>query len=735
MSEQSGPNNLGYSFVVVSNRLPVDHVANDDGSSSWRGSPGGLVTALEPVMRASEGAWVGWAGVADQEFEPFINDGISIVPVALSQLEIEEFYEGFSNDTLWPLYHDVISPPRYHREWWDAYVRVNERFAAAAARIAAPGATVWVHDYQLQLVPQLLRAERPDLTIGFFNHIPFPPYGIFSQLPWRRQIVRGLLGADVIGFQRTADAGNFSRAVRRLSSYTTRGTTIEVPGDEGSVRRVIAKPFPISIDSGAYAALAQRPDIQERAKQIRTDLGNPTTIILGVDRLDYTKGIGHRFKAYGELLAEEKLDIDDVALVQVASPSRERVEPYMMLRDEIELQVGRINGEHSTISHQAITYLHHGYPREEMVALYLAADVMLVTALRDGMNLVAKEYVAVRSDNRGVLVLSEFAGASDELKQAVKVNPHDIDGLKMAILEAIDMEPKEQAKRMRLMRKKVLENDVARWSRAFLQELHHAAAVAAGVPPELEAAVRSFAAVHSILVALDFDGTLAPHVDNPDQARALRESREAVMRLLALPGVRVAFVSGRALVSLQHVADPPEGVLVAGSHGVELQLDDPGAELELLGAELAQLSELAAVLDRLSATVDGAWIERKPAGFALHTRLVANPLGAELQQTARSSVEAEMPGLRVIEGKNVLEFSVRRSTKGDAVRRLREHTGASAVFYAGDDATDEDAFATLGDGDLGLKIGQGHTRAEHRVRGPEEVAQVLRLLADIRTVE
>ncbi|WP_454108141.1 alpha,alpha-trehalose-phosphate synthase (UDP-forming) [Leifsonia shinshuensis] len=476
----------------MSNRLPVDRVVDEAGQATWRPSPGGLVTALQPVMRAEDGVWVGWAGVAGEEVEPFEADGISILPVALSEQELQEYYEGFSNDTLWPLYHDVIAQPSYHREWWDSYVRVNRRFADAAAGAAAHGAVVWVHDYQLQLVPAMLREVRPDLVIGFFNHIPFPPYGIYSQLPWRRQIIDGLLGADVIGFQRVADAGNFSRAVRRLKGYETRGPIIEVPIDTddpgsgshrhvttnrhgGLVRTVLARAFPISIDAEAYQELARRPAIQDRAREIREELGNPETIMLGVDRLDYTKGIGHRLKAFGELLRDGRLDVEKVTLVQVASPSRERVETYRQLRDEIELTVGRINGDYATLGHTAVAYLHHGYPKEEMVALYLAADVMLVTALRDGMNLVAKEYVATRVDEDGVLVLSEFAGASDELRQALLINPHDIEGLKDAMLQAIAMPKRDRVRRMRALRKKVLTNDVARWSASFLEALTRSA--------------------------------------------------------------------------------------------------------------------------------------------------------------------------------------------------------------------------------------------------------------------
>ena len=459
---------------MVSNRLPVDRVVDPDGTERWATSPGGLVAALEPLMRKAHGAWVGWGGKPELNMEPFDTGGIRMVPLDLSEDDIENYYEGFSKDNLWPLYHDVISPPSFHRVWWDSYVEVNQRFATIAASVAAPGATVWVHDYQLQLVPRMLREARPDLSIGYFCHIPFPPYGIYSQLPWRTQVVEGILGADVIGFQRTADAGNFSRAVRRLTNHTTKSPVIDVTAPYQPPRRVIVRPFPISIDAMSFENLARQPSVQARAREIREGLGNPRTVMLGVDRLDYTKGIGHRLKAYGELLSEGALNVEDVTLVQVASPSRERVAAYMALRDEIELTVGRINGDLSTMSHQAISYHHHGYPREEMAALYVAADVLLVTALRDGMNLVAKEYVASRFTEDGVLVLSEFAGASDELKRAVRINPHDIDGLKAGILEAINMPKREQQVRMRSLRKRVTEFDVARWSREFLEALAEA---------------------------------------------------------------------------------------------------------------------------------------------------------------------------------------------------------------------------------------------------------------------
>ncbi len=462
-----------YDFVVVANRLPVDRVGTaDDGSPEYETSPGGLVTALAPVMKAHHGAWVGWPGAPGEAGAAFDSDDMHLVPVELSAEEVADYYEGMSNGTLWPLFHDVIAAPEYHRRWWDSYVRVNQRFAAAAAVQAAHGATVWVQDYQLLLVPALLREQRPDLRIGFFNHIPFPGYEIFSQLPWRQQVVEGVLGADLVGFQRRSDAANFLRACRRAGGATTKGGTVLVGAGEGEHRRVVrVGAFPISIDARGFEELATSPAVRARAEQVRKELGDPQTVLLGVDRLDYTKGIRHRLTCFAELLQDGDLQPESTVLVQVASPSRERVQAYADLRDEVELTVGRINGDHGTVGVQPVHYLHQSFPREEMAALFLAADVMLVTALRDGMNLVAKEYVAARHDGDGVLVLSEFAGAADELPQALLINPHDIAGTKAAVLRAARMSREERRRRMRALRRRVVEHDVERWADEFLAAL------------------------------------------------------------------------------------------------------------------------------------------------------------------------------------------------------------------------------------------------------------------------
>ena len=315
----------------------------------------------------------------------------------------------------------------------------------------------------------MLRELRDDVRIGFFNHIPFPGYEIFAQLPWRRQVVQGLLGADLLGFQRRADATNFLRACRRAVGLTTKGSTVRVD-EPGGPREIQAAAFPISIDAAGLTEIARREDVRKRAREIRQALGEPSLVLLGVDRLDYTKGILHRLRAYGELVDEGRLG-PRVVLVQVASPSRERVEAYQTLRDEVEVIVGRINGQHGDLGYHPVDYLHQSFPRDEMAALYLAADVMLVTPLRDGMNLVAKEYVAARYDEGGALVLSEFTGAADELAGAFLVNPHDIEGLKDTIVRAATANPQEARRRMRSMRRRVREYDVARWAASFLDTL------------------------------------------------------------------------------------------------------------------------------------------------------------------------------------------------------------------------------------------------------------------------
>lgn len=448
-------------IVVVANRLPLRRTEN-----GWETSPGGLVSAVAPFLQERGGSWVGWSGVADDAPAPFIHEGIEQWPVRLSQSEIDDFYLGFSNGTIWPLYHDAIRPPEFHRHWWHPYVAVNRRFAERAAETLRPGDLAWIHDYQLQLVPAMLRRLRPDVRIGFFLHIPFPPVEILARLPWRREILEGLMGADVVAFQTRLGRHNFARAVRRFLGGE--GTTRRIRTGERSVHLMSA---PISIDTKSYGVLGASPSVRERVAELRRELGADRKVILGIDRLDYTKGIDVRLRAFDTLLQRHRERADDVVFLQVAVPSREGVGDYAAMREEVEGLVGRINGAHGELHHMPVHYRYGSLEPEELVAYYRMADVMCVTPLRDGMNLVAKEYVASRSGDNGVLVLSEFAGAAQEFRQSLLVNPYDVDGVAETLWRALHLPRPEERARMRALRRQVQRSDVFRWARNCIEAI------------------------------------------------------------------------------------------------------------------------------------------------------------------------------------------------------------------------------------------------------------------------
>jgi trehalose 6-phosphate synthase len=452
-------------LVIVANRLPVHRVRRGH-QVSWEPSPGGLVAAMDPILRARRGAWVGWTGIAGPAPRPFLYNGIRLKPVPLGPGDLEGFYHGFSNATLWPLYHDAIRTPEFDRRWWRPYVEVNQRYASACAAVVRRGDLVWVHDYQLQLVPGMLRKLRPDVRLGFFLHVPFPPEELFAWLPWRTEILEGLLGADVVGFQTQAAAQNFSRLARRYAGADGTDTLLEYQN-----RKVRVGAFPISIDFATFEELGRSRVAVRRAADIRERIGAKRKLMLAVDRLDYTKGIDIRLRAFEEMLRRGRASVDNCVLIQVAVPSRESVREYVTMRTRIEQYVGRINGEFSVPGRVAVHYFRRSLPREELVAYYRAADVMLVTPLRDGMNLVAKEYVASRVDNGGVLVLSEFAGAASELRRALLVNPRDLDGMVAAFERALRLPAAEARRRMTILRMIVRRHDVFSWAKDFLRAL------------------------------------------------------------------------------------------------------------------------------------------------------------------------------------------------------------------------------------------------------------------------
>lgn len=435
--------------------------------NQWTESPGGLVRALKPVLQQTDGSWVGWPGIPGFEHATFDHEGIRQHPVTLSQEEVDGFYYGFCNGTIWPLYHDALVPPEFHRHTWKPYVRVNERYADAAASELRRGDIAWIQDYQLQLVPRMLRDKVDGITVGFYLHIPFPPIEIFARLPWRREILEGLLGSDVVAFQTRSSADNFAQAARRFAGAESIGRRdLRWQG-----HAVHLQPAPIAIAPEEFERMARSEEVRRRAKEIRRDVGDVDTLILGMDRLDYTKGIDLRLRAFAEVLSHVPRGDRRFAFVQLAVPSREQVVAYQHLRADIEQLVGRINGEHGQAGWSPISYLYRTVPFADIVALYVAADVMLVTPLRDGMNLVAKEYIASRVDSDGVLILSEFAGAAEQLRSALLVNPYDLDQVAATIEQAAAMPIDEQRRRMTRLQRIVRKSDVFEWARDCLTTL------------------------------------------------------------------------------------------------------------------------------------------------------------------------------------------------------------------------------------------------------------------------
>jgi trehalose 6-phosphate synthase len=447
------------SLVIVANRLPVELGADGE----WRPSPGGLASALSSVV--GDGAtWVGWSGVTGAAMKPFTLEGIRIRPVGLSESEATRYYGGFSNSVLWPLFHGRLRREEMNRAWWRAYRAINDRFAANVARVAAPDATVWIHDYHLLLVPRMLRARRPDLRIGLFLHIPFPNAQLFSMLPWRQEVVNGMLGADLLGFQVPDDAANFLATVARVSSAKIDGHRV-VHGK----RMVQVDAFPISVDFARWDDLGTAA--AHAAKGLREEMSN-RSIFLGIDRLDYTKGITQRLQAFEELLQSGAVDPSKCAFVQVAVPSRSDVPAYQDEQVEVAALVERINRLHADPDGGGpVRFIEASLDDVGLAAWYRAADVLVVTSLADGMNLVAKEFVAARSDLGGVLVLSEFAGAAQDLEGALIVNPYDVDAIKEALITARDVSVSGASSRMVTMRDLVRRNDVHHWAGSFLEQL------------------------------------------------------------------------------------------------------------------------------------------------------------------------------------------------------------------------------------------------------------------------
>ena len=727
--------------VLVSNRLPLA-VQIERGDPVVERSAGGVATGLRGLHERSQGLWIGWPGDVSRLDEAQSRSLLSqleekgCLPVSLTADEVSGYYDGFSNGVLWPLFHYLLDriPPHSHE--WEVYRAVNERFADVVASIHRPGDLVWVHDYQLALVPQMVRARVPGARVGYFLHIPFPATEVFRTLPWREPLLEGMLGADLLGFHTLRYRGHFSSSVHRILGIPTQDDTIRVEG-----REIRLGVFPIGVDAPTFTALAEDSEVAGDVAAIRSE-ARGERILLGIDRLDYTKGIPRRMLAFERLLEREPGWRGKVRLVQVAVPSRSDVPSYQDFRSELDQLVGRINGAFSTVDWSPIRYVQRSLDEKRVVALYRAADVMLVTPLRDGMNLVAKEFVTCRSDQDGVLVLSEFAGAAAEMGEALQVNPYDIDAMAVAYHQALTMPEEERRVRMRALRQRVAAHDVHAWAQSFIDALGGEAKgqeherVALSSREDLDALAARLRGAEGVLLLLDYDGTLAPLVRVPDLARPDSDLRELLTTLASKPGVRVHVVSGRRRDTLERwLGDLPIGLHAEHGYWSRMVRGEPWMALE--DADVAWKPGVRRILDDACVATPGTLVEEKTASLAWHWKMADPDFGAVRAQALWRRLEEYVSGLPVelLRGESVIEVRARGVNKGRVVDRVLAATERPLPTIAaiGDDWTDEDLFRALPPDALTIGVGFRPSAARYRVPRPRDARELLARMVDRRT--
>ncbi|HYS82157.1 MAG TPA: bifunctional alpha,alpha-trehalose-phosphate synthase (UDP-forming)/trehalose-phosphatase [Anaeromyxobacteraceae bacterium] len=708
-------------LLIVSNRLPITVRLAEGGAVSVEPSTGGLATGMKGPHERLGGLWIGWPGDlerlpdgARREVDRRLAE-LRLAGVPLSADEIARYYEGYSNAILWPLFHYSVARLPNEVSGFDTYEQVNARFADEVAARWQPGDLVWIHDYQLMLVPAMLRERVPDARIGFFLHIPFPSSEIFRLLPQRERLLEGLLGADLLGFHTATYLRHFASAALRLVGATTEVDRLRWQGRE--VRMGV---FPMGIDAAHFSALASSPEVEELVASHRRE-GHQ--LLLGLDRLDYTKGIQRRLLAFEALLRAHPELTRKVRLVQVAVPSRENVEAYRELREEVDALVGRIHGEFATPDWSPIHYLYRGLSQAEIVALYRATDAVLVTPLRDGMNLVAKEFVAARSDGDGVLVLSEFAGAAAEMTEALLVNPYDVQRTAEVFYQALTLPEEERRTRLALLRERVMTRDVHAWAKDFIARLEQAAAKPASPalspPGALRQALERARQAERLALLLDYDGTLVPFAATPELAAPDAALLALLRRLASRRGTEVHLVSGRRRATMERwFALLPVGLFA--EHGFWGRLPGGGWTAATAAPPLTWREPVLAILREFSDRTPGTLIEEKTAGFAWHYRSADPEYGAaqakELTLHLRSLI-GDLP-LEILPGDMVLEVRPRGVNKGLAVAEVRARAAADTLLLAmGDDRTDEDLFAALPAGAIAIHVGPSPSRAELRISG------------------
>lgn len=696
--------------IIVSNRLPVKLTENN-GEYSFVTSEGGLATGLGSIYQQSGNVWVGWPGmeITDEAVQHKIVqelDTKNLKPVFLTQDEINNYYEGFSNEVLWPVFHYMPTYARYQQAYWNCYLRVNEKFRDTVLDIAEPGDTIWVHDYQLLLLPGMIRAVLPDITIGFFQHIPFPSYELYRLIPWRVELLEGILGADLVGFHTFDDARHLVQSTRRIIPSVI-ATSNEINYHN---RTIIVESFPMGIDSQKFDSLVNSPVVQENLHTLDKNFNN-IKIILSIDRLDYSKGILQRLMAFEALLQSNPGYIGKTVLYMIVVPSRDNVPQYRELRDDIDKFVGSINARYRTIDWQPVFYFYRSFPVEELSALYAKADICLVTPMRDGMNLVCKEYIASRQNNDGVLILSEMAGAAKELVDALLVNPNNIASIANAIQEALNMPLAEQVRRMTMMKDLVMKFNVSHWVKLFMTRLIEVKQMQQSMyAKRLNNSTRQnikrlYANSNNRIIFLDYDGTLVGFKTNIELASPDEELYALLKQLASDKANRVVIVSGRPAKFLKQWFGELDVDMIS-EHGAwtKTQGND---WTSVPGLNNQWKKEIYPVLESFTDKTAGAFIEEKDFSLVWHYRKVEESLGelrtSELVSTLRYLVEDK--GLQILPGNKVVEVKNVEINKGKAVLNFVHEENYDFIMAIGDDHTDEDIFKALPQSAITIKVG------------------------------
>lgn len=696
--------------IIVSNRLPVKLVENN-GEFTLIPSEGGLATGLGSIYEQSGNVWVGWPGmeVNEELAREKITHELNIKnlkPVFLTQDEINQFYEGFSNEVLWPVFHYMPTYARYNKSYWEAYLNVNKKFRDIILDVAEPGDTIWVHDYQLLLLPGLVRAVLPDITIGFFQHIPFPSYELFRLIPWRLEILEGMLGADLIGFHTFDDARHLVQSTRRLMAPIISSSN-EISYNN---RSIVVDSFPMGIDSEKFNAIVRSDAVQEQVATFDKMFTN-IKMILSIDRLDYSKGILQRLQAFEMLLQNNPGYMGKIALYMIVVPSRDNVPQYRELRDEIDKFVGSINARYRTMEWQPVQYFYRAFPFEELTALYAKAHICLVTPMRDGMNLVCKEFVASRNNDDGVLILSEMAGASKELVDALIVNPNNIEAMCDAIIEALNMSLSEQTRRMKMMKEIVMKFNISHWVKMFMNRLTEVKQMqqsmyAKRINSSTRYAIkRKYATTTRRIIFLDYDGTLVGFKTNIELAAPDEELYQLLKQLSSDQANKLVLVSGRAPSFLEKWFGDLD-VDIISEHGAWTKIRNNNW-VSVPGLSSGWKKDFYQVLESFTDRTPGAFIEEKDFSLVWHYRKVEESLGElrtnELMNTLRYLVEDK--GLQLLPGNKVVEIKNVEINKGKAVLNFVHEGSHDFIMAIGDDHTDEDIFKALPQDAVTIKVG------------------------------